>query len=195
MCATLSPPQQRIMCGCCVEQSWGQLFRYMYVGTHTYSAALFHFVFGAQVKFSKSLWQSLHNNNMISAVCLLCYVFAALQTILNNNELPPRRPPSGGLFIFIVIIIVITFFFKNFFFNLKYKSSRNSRGWGGGGGEEGTKRLGAHAEYIMCEHARFTLARLNVYYNDGVYRLCIYIVHNIKIYFIVHCSKRTHYIR
>jgi len=101
---------------------------------------------------------------------MLC-VCGTANDIRNNNELPPRRPPGGGLFIFIVIIIVITFFFKNFFFNQKYKSSHNSRGVEGGGVgvREGTKRLGAHAEYIMCEHARFTLARLNVYYNDGVY--------------------------
>lgn len=133
-------------------QSWGQSLRYMYV--YICSAVRFHFIFGAQVKFSKSLWQSLHNNNMIPAVYLLCYVFAALQTIRNNNELPPRRPPGGGLFIFIVIIIVITFFFENLFFNIKYKSSRNS--WGGEGGR-GNKTSGrTRGVYYVRTRAVYT---------------------------------------
>jgi len=41
----------------------------------------------------------------------------------------------------------------------------------------------------MCEHARFTLARLNVYYNDGVYTYTYIVVQNIKIYFIIHYAN------
>jgi len=57
-----SPPQQRIIWGCRVVQSWGQLLRYtIYLHMYRYidSSARFHFVFGVQVKFSKSLQQSL----------------------------------------------------------------------------------------------------------------------------------------
>lgn len=143
-----SPPRNSVCWGVTPVQYSSQLLRY----PRTAPELLFYLVFGAQVKSPKSRRQS-HNNMMREYTHYCTYdVFAALlQTTKQYNELPPRRPPGGGLFIRIVIIIVI-----NFFFNQKYKSSHNNRERVG---EWWTKRLGAHDENIMCEHAHLTLTR------------------------------------
>jgi len=99
---------------------------------------------------------------MIPAVYPLCYVFAALTKRYETIMSYPRGGLPVGAYLYLLsLLLLLLFFFKNFFFDQKYKSSHNSLGGEGGvGGGKGTKRLGAHAEYIMCEHARFTLARL-----------------------------------
>lgn len=145
-----SPPRNSVL-GCYAVQYSSQLLRYV-----QRRSSFFYLVFGAQVKTPKSRRQT--HNNMIREYTHYTYdVFAALQTTKQYNELPPRRPPGGGLFILIVIIIVITFFF-----NQKYKSSHNNRERVG---EWWTKRLGAHDENIMCEHAHLTRQiRVLIYY-------------------------------